>query len=90
MKTMTNVNKTTFELGITSTICFKCVLLVNLLTVHSEILDYENPDCVVDDALPPDEDGNYVDCNTPESLADNKTRCCDIEGSKGCCTNETS
>ena len=58
-------------------------------TVHSEILDFDNPDCIVDDTLPPDEEGNYVDCNTPESLAENRTKCCDIEGNKGCCENKT-
>ena len=59
-------------------------------TAYSEILDYDNPDCIVDDSLPPDEEGNYVDCNTPEALADNRTKCCDIEGEKGCCENKTS
>jgi len=44
---------------------------------------------VIDDSLPPEEEGNYVDCNTPEAIADNKTRCCQVEDSKGCCTNET-
>ncbi|XP_067937818.1 uncharacterized protein [Watersipora subatra] len=58
-------------------------------TVYSEILSYDDEDCIVNPDLPADEENNYVDCNTPEALADNRTRCCDIEGEKGCCENTT-
>lgn len=58
-------------------------------TGYGEILNYDNPNCVVNSTLEPEEEGNYIDCNTPEAIRDNKTRCCDVEGAKGCCGEET-
>lgn len=45
--------------------------------------------CVVNASIPVEEEGNYIDCNTPEQIEAKSTRCCDVEGAKGCCSDET-
>lgn len=43
----------------------------------------------MNDTIAREEEGNYIDCNTPESIADEKTRCCKVEKDVGCCEEET-
>ena len=65
------------------------MLSIPIKIAQSEILDYNNPDCVKNASLAPEAKDNYVDCNTPKNIADNKTRCCKIDGENGCCGNST-
>lgn len=59
------------------------------VAAECEIANYDDEKCIINPDIPADEEGNYVDCNTPEQIEAKNTRCCDVEGSKGCCPEET-
>ncbi|XP_013393755.1 uncharacterized protein LOC106161364 [Lingula anatina] len=60
------------------------ILLTCLLSLRAQDdQDFSNDDCVI--AEPRTEEGNYMRCDTEESIAAGTPRCCKKDNTVGCC-----